>query len=322
MSIYLLWGQEDFNLEKKLAELKNKYVQPEFADLSSKNLNSPSFEELVEALCTPPFMLGSVLITINCEKYFSGGKKEIEFSDNELKQLDEILQTMNKDTHAVFVYKIPRDVNKKIDTRRKLYKTLAKYAQVEEFPQFRSYDKGLIQWIKQQAKLKEINCSEGCALILVEVCGANLRTLDSELEKLKLSIYPKKDITENAIKEICNPAEDVFKILDLYIANRRDMALNELKLINEKQHYLITLATLNTTVRNALNMKLLSEERLSAAEISQTVGIHEYRVKLQLEKLRNITTEQLIKFKKNLVNAEYQSRNGMPVELAIDIAFS
>ena len=211
-------------------------------------------------------------------------------------------------------------MTKKIDTRRKLYKTIAKYAEVIEYPQFRSYDKELVQWIKKQAKTKEINCNDACAKLLVEICGVNLRTLDGELEKLKLFIYPAKEINEAAIKEICNPIEDVFKIIDLYLENKRDCALNELKKINEKQHYLKTLAAINTTLRKTLNIKLLSKN-YSPAQISQQTGMHEYRIKLQLEKLSKVSAEQLITLKNNLTKAEYISRSGMDEELAIEMAF-
>ena len=320
MSIWLIWGQEDFNIENKLAELKKKYVVPEFASMSYKFFTNPSFDELAEILCTPPFMFGSLFIVINCENYFSGSKKEVAFSDKDLKKLDEIFANLNENTHVAFVYKIPRDVPKKIDTRRKLYKTIAKYAEVIEYPQFRSYDKELVQWIKKQAKTKDINCNDACAKLLVEVCGVNLRVLDGELEKLKLSIYPSKDINDSTIKEICNPVEDVFKIIDLYLENKRDCALNELKKLNEKQHYLITLASINTTVRKTLNLKLLSKN-YSAAQISQQTGMHEYRVKLQLEKLNKVSENQLITLKNKLTRAEYMSRSGLEAEMAIEMAF-
>ena len=49
---------------------------------------------------------------------------------------------------------------------------------------------------------------------------------------------------------------------------------------------------------------------MSIYEISKETGMHEYRVKLQLEKLQNISVEALVKLKQNLTKAETQTKTG------------
>ena len=322
MTIYLFWGQEEFNLEQKMSELKNKYVTPEFATMSYKVYDGPEFEELREALCTSPFMFGSVFIRIDISKYFGGGKKEIVFTDKELKYLEEILANINENTHVAFVYKIPANTTKKIDTRKKIYKIISKYAKVEEFPQYKSYDKELLIWIKKQAKTKDINLNEQSAKVLIDTIGASLRALDNELEKLKIFKHPKKEITIEDIKTICPQGEDVFKIIDFYTSGKKDLALDEIRKLGEKQHHLATLATLNTNIRNALNIKLLAE-KYSSLEISRQLGKHEYWIKLQLEKLRNVPTNNLLELKLKLTEAEYNIKSGKIAtpSLALELAF-
>ena len=62
---------------------------------------------------------------------------------------------------------------------------------------------------------------------------------------------------------------------------------------------------------------------MSPAEISRKTGMHEFLVKKQLEKVRNVPADKIIKIRKNLLEAEYRIKTGdmqfgdLPVELAI-----
>ena len=105
MGLYLLWGQEEFNINNRLSELKKKYVNPEFAAMSCKTADNPSFDELVELLSTQPFVFGALLIIVNCANYFNKSKKEINLTDNQLKKLEAIFANLNENIQVVFVWK-------------------------------------------------------------------------------------------------------------------------------------------------------------------------------------------------------------------------
>ncbi len=307
MTSYFFWGKEEFNIEAQVSELKKKFVNPEFQAMSYKIYNNPSVPALIEAISTQPFMFGSMLVLINCEKLFLSAKSEA--SDNELKSLSNALENLNENVHVVLSCKIPRDENKKVDTRKKLYKTISKCAKVVEFPEYKNYDKELPNWIKKQSKEKDINLSDSTIKALIDNVGVNLRNLDGELEKLKLFKHPKKEITPEDIKTVCTQTQDVFKLIDLYIEGKKDLAVDELRKLSERQHYLMTLATLNTNLRSSIAIKIDSKT-MSPFEISQKIKLHEYVVKLRLEKLRSISLDALINLKQNLTKAEKQIKTG------------
>ncbi len=321
MASYLFWGQEEFNIENRIKTLRKKLINPQFQAMSYKVFNNPAPETLIEVISTQPFMFGNMLILINCEKYFLNTKEKFDFTDRNLKQIEEILGNLSENVHIIFNCQIPRDENKKIDTRRKIYKTIVKSALVEEFPQYRTYDKELVNWIKKQCKNKDITLADNPIKTLIECVGANLRHLDGELEKLKLFKYPKKEISTNDIKSICTQTQDIFKLLDLYIENKKALALAEFKKLNEKQHSLAILSSLQTNLRSTIAIKIDSK-KMNTYEIGQKLKLHEYVVKLRLEKLRNIELKDLIKLKQDLTKAELQMKTGElnPPEMALELA--
>lgn len=48
----------------------------------------------------------------------------------------------------------------------------------------------------------------------------------------------------------------------------------------------------------------------NADEIAKIINMHPYRVKLEMQKLKNIPLKNLVKLKQNLTNAEYKIKSG------------
>lgn len=320
--LYFYYGQEDFNIEKELKMLKDKVVDKAFLATNYRVYDNPKYMELLEVLQTPSLMFGSVLAIINCEKYFYDAKGKVNFEDKELKQIESALVSMSEGLHVVFVCKTDRDSTKKIDTRRKLYKIITKYATSKEFAQFRSYDKELSNWILKQSKAKNLIIASDTVKFMIERVGTNLRILDNELEKLKLAIYPEKTIKKEHIKSICTATEDIFVLTDYILKSEKDNALLEFRKLCTTKHYLEILSALQTNFTKMAELKVDSIN-MSAMEIASKSHKSEFFVKKQIEKIKNVPMDRLIKIRKNLIEAEYRIKTGeisfyeLPVELAI-----
>ena len=178
--IYFLHGQEDYLIEQELQKLKTKIVDKTFLATNYRVVENPKYLELIDILRTPSLMFGNVFIVINCEKYFFDAKGKINFEDKELKEIEDIISTMPESLHIAFVCKIDRESTKKIDTRRKLYKILAKNAQMQEFPEFKSYQKELVAWVQKTAKSKDLILAGDVIQFLSERLGVNLRVIENE----------------------------------------------------------------------------------------------------------------------------------------------
>ena len=305
--IYFFYGDEEFNISNKIKELKSK-LDKNFIEMSYKEFDNPKFPDLIAIVTTQPMMFGKMLIVIDCIKYFSSKSEDGGFDDKQLKQLTQALDSSNENLDIVFSACVDPDGEKKIDKRKKIFKLLAKY-NAQEFAQIPSYKtQELENWIINQAKSKDLKLPPDAASLLLFQVGSNLRMLDSELEKLKV-FAGKNSVTKDMIKEICVNNEDLFAFIDYLTADNIAKALEEYQKLITIRHPLAILLTVHTMLHNKIQIKAKSL-KYSPDDIAKMLNMHPYRVKLEIQKLKNVSLKKLVQLKKNLTNAEYKIKSG------------
>jgi len=331
MSIYFFHGDEDYNIELEINKLKSKLLDKSFSTMNFKVAKNPNIAELISLLRTQPMMFGNLMVVVHCEKYFSASKASKEadggaddnenkgFSDKELNEISNALEDNIDSLCIVFVANVPRNQGKKIDTRKKIYKTITKYAQTQEFPTFPTYKvKDISNWINKESKKHDITLENDALLMLIEQLGNDLRGFALELEKLKLLAYPEKKVTKKMVKEICVSNEDLFGFADFLIKGEKGRALMEFQKLLDKKHPLEVLSALHTMLRKWITIKSKSKE-LSFSAISKLVGQHEFVVEKTLEKMKNTSLKDLVTLKQNLIEAEYRVKSGMAFNVVDEV---
>lgn len=303
--INFFYGDEEFNIEQEILKLKSK-LDKNFLDMSFKAYDNPKFADLVAILRTQPMMFGKMLIIIKANDYFNKA-----FEDKELKQIEEALEDNNDNLDIVFVAEYPRNEGKKPDSRKKFFKLLSKY-NVKEFPSIPTYKTAELEaWIKKRAK--DLNFSQDAINALISQVGNNLRELDGEIEKLKLFIYPNKNVSKELVQEYCISNEDLFAFSDFLMKGENDKALLEYRKLLEKKFVLEIVSALQTMIRKWITLKAKASE-YSAFDLSKMTGMHEYVVKLNLQKLKNTSLKDLVKLKQNLTGAEFKIKSGQALD--------
>ncbi len=315
MAVYFYYGEEDYNIDLAIDELKSK-LNPDFLAMSFQNLDNPEYTELINALRTTPMMFGDMLTIINAEDYFFSKKNY--FEDTELVDIEDALKN-NTDTHnVIFVVKIPRDEGKKLDSRRKLYKILSKF-NVKEFQPYKTYKvPEIVSWINQRAKQKGLKIEQPAAEMLVEQIGNNLRQFDAELDKLALIAYPEKNICTKMVEEISISNQDLFNITEMIMKNQKDKALLEFKKLTDKKHPLEILSAIQTMLRKWIIIKTKSAS-MSAFELSKITGQHEFVVKETIKKLKNTKITDLVALKQNLYNVECKIKSAEALDIVSEV---
>lgn len=316
MAVYFFYGEEDFNIEQEIEKLK-KGLDKNFLEMSFKTYDNPKFPDLISILRTQPMMFGKMIVVINCLDYFSK-----TFDDKEIKQIAEVLEENNDNLDIVFVAQLKRDEGKKLDSRKKFFKTLSKY-NAQEFAVIPTYKTAELEgWIIKQAKAKKLKMDTGAATAMISQIGNNLRQLDTELDKLQLMAYPQNVITPDMVKEICISNEDLFAFSDYLLEGKKDLALREYRKLLEKKYCMEIVSTLQTMLRRWIILKAKSSE-CTPMELSRLTGQHEYVVKLTLQKLKKTNLKDLVKLKQNITEAEFKIKSGQApnAEAEVENAF-
>lgn len=316
MAVYFFYGDEDFYIDIEIAKLK-KGLDKNFLEMSYKTYDNPRFPDLISILRSQPMMFGRMVVVINCLDYFSK-----TFDDKQIKEIENAIEDNNENLDIIFVAALPRDVGKKLDSRKKLFKILAKHnaKDCSSIPSYKTAE--LEDWVKKQARSKSLKINPDAVTALVMQVGNNLRQLDGELDKLQLMCYPDKIATKETVKDICISNEDLFAFSDFLMAGEKDKALMEYRKLLEKKYPLEILSILHTLLRRWIVIKAKSSE-LTPFELGKLTGQHEYVVKLSIQKLKKTNLKELVKLKQNLTQAEFKIKSGQSynVEDEVENAF-
>ena len=311
--IYFFYGDEEFNISNEIKNLKSK-LDKNFIEMSYKEFDNPKFPDLMVAISTQPMMFGKMLIVIDCINYFKSKKKNSDsdggFDDNQIKQIENALENINENLDIIFRAYAPYDPKKKnsIDKRKKIFKILSKYKS-QEFNQIPSYKVAELEgWIKNQAKKHDLKINPDAISLLLLQVGSNLRMLDSELEKLKVFVKNSAATCET-VKEICVSNEDLFAFIDSTVQGDKIKALEQYNKLISSRYPLSILATIQTSLRDKIFIKS-NGTKYSQDEIAKMTGMHPYRIKLELQKLKKVSLKDLVKLKENLTEAEYKIKTG------------
>lgn len=310
MSVYFFHGKEEYLLSKEIHKLQTELVDEAFKSMNYRIYFSPNFEELLEICATAPLMFGNILSVVHMEKYFfKSGNKKLELSDKQFKDFEFALQNMSDTNNIIFVCNVPREDDKKIDSRTKLFKMFAKMANMKEFAQYRDFDRELQSVIISMAKEKELMIDTKTVTHLIERLGVNLRLIESELTKLQIAVFPNKKITISDIDEYCSLTENVFELADLIVGEDKNAVMKQFSAVIEKNHPLQVIALLHTNLHKLIYLKTFEKEK-SVKTLSSELFIPEYPVKILLEKIKCKTLKELLNLKHYLCEAEIKIKTG------------
>lgn len=312
MAVYFFYGEEDFNIEQEINKFK-KELDKNFLEMSFKTYDNPKFPDLISILRSQPMMFGKMLIVINCLDYFSK-----TFEDKEMKEIESAIEGNSENLDIIFVAQLPRDEGKKLDSRKKFFKILSKQ-NAKEFPTIPIYKTAdLESWIIKTGKSKDLKFDKDSLTAIISQIGNNLRQIDKELDKLKLFAYPNNVITADMVKEICISNEDLFAFSDYLMINKKDKALLEYRKLLDTKYPLEILSVLQTMLRRWIILKAKGKTS-SPVELSRLTGMHEYVVKLTLQKLKNTNLKDLVHLKENITDAEYRIKAGLALDVEKEV---
>lgn len=310
MPIHFLWGDEDFLIERQINKLKKEILGNDINELNFRVVDNPNFSLFSELIRLNAMMFGDVVIQIKCQKYFLETKNKEKLDDKQVAELISGLNNVSDRVHLILVCPTPRGEKKKPDSRKKLYKEILKLTKPEEFPSYRSYEEyKLIPIIKKMADDIDLKIGQNESSLLIQTVGSSLRDISIQLEKLKLYAHPQNIVTSDMINKVVSVNSDIFGLVDLILAKNWTSAMNLINEILQKEHFLPSLAFLQTTITNLLKTKLYAGT-MSTFDLAVMLNQNEFVLKKNIEKLAKITIDELINLKINLTQAEFNLKTG------------
>jgi DNA polymerase III delta subunit len=352
MPIIILAGDEEFEISRRVAELKTKLLDASWATMNFTRLKNPALSDIVELSASLPFGFGNRMILIDqCELFTKKRTKGDAESaatktaakrpgkdkeSTDLEHFEEGLSSVSPNTYLIFA------CSANFDSSLKVSKSAAKHAQLESFPKEKyfpgSQSPKLETWCRKEAHRFGVTMDDDAIQYLLEACEANLRQVSSEINKAAVALLPKTHISKKVVEKLSPHHSHIFEFADRWLANKNAEALVSLEELLMQQSGMPILAALQTFLSKWIKIKLLSEsyneevhtvsgsnrKELPLGELSRRIAAElkliPFVVERDLRKLSKWTSKKLIAKRIELTRLEHLIKTGqMPEKHALEL---
>lgn len=305
--IYLLYGDEAY-LKKQYKDKLVKAMLPEgdavnYAYYEGKGINASEIIDLAE---TMPFFAERRLIVIENSGFLKNASPEIA----------DYMKNVPETTYFLFI-------ESEIDKRGKLYKAIKDRGRVVEMS--RQDEKTLILWLAGLVKREGRQIKESTIRYLVSKAGADMETLEKEMEKLFSYTLGETEITQEAVDAVCvtQITNKIFDMVEAVALKQQKKALHYYyDLLALKEPPMRILYLLSRQFKLLLEVKVLLAQGNDKAQIAKTAGLHPFVAGKYIQQCRSFARQELVDIMEESANTEELVKTGrlndvMSVELFI-----
>jgi len=307
MPIYLYWGENEFTLQKAVASLRDRVLDPQWVSFNYTQIPADQPDAIIQGLnqaLTPPFGAGNRLVWLMQTTLCQNCPEDL---------LTELNRTLSVIPETCVLLLTSRT---KPDGRLKSTQLLQKYAQIREFsliPPWKTEQ--IVQQVQQAAQEVGVKLTRKSVELVAESVGNNTRQLYSELEKLRLYAgIADKPLDVEAVAELVQA--NTQNSLQLAAAIRAGDTAKAIGLVAQllahNEPSLRIVATLIGQFRTWLWVKLLMEagER-SERTIAQAAEIgNPKRVYFLQQEVKSLSVQQLVSTLPLLLELEVSLKQG------------
>ncbi|MDF2670391.1 MAG: holA, partial [Paenibacillus sp.] len=303
--LYVCYGAERYLLQEFIHFMLDKLIDPSERDfgISRYDLGETSLSLVLEDVQTPPFMAEKKIVIAKNASFLTGAKDTSKVEHNTDQLLDYLKAPVD---FTILLLLVDGD---KLDERKKLVKALKECSIA--FPALTA--EALLQWVKRQAGRASFSFAEGAADQFILYGGANLQTLSAEIEKLSLYVGKDGIVTGDIIEHLVTPSteQNVFILIEDIVRLRLKRAFTILQeLIKQKEEPVKLMLLIARQFRIILQVKELSRQGYSQAQLASQLGLHPYAVKIAAEQGANFKDEQLARIMSELADLDYKMKSG------------
>ncbi|RDY61455.1 DNA polymerase III subunit delta [Flagellimonas nanhaiensis] len=294
--IYFLMGEEPYYIDKISGYIADHVLTEDEKGFNQMVLygKETSVDEVVSNAKRFPMMANHQVVIV----------KEAQHLSRSIEALTVYAENPQTTTVLVICYKY-----KKLDKRKKLYKTIQKNGEL--FESKKLYENQVADWIRRILASKKYKISPKACMLLVEFLGTDLSKINNELEKLAIVVHNTTEITPELIEEHIGISKD-FNNFELKKAIGEKDVHKASRIIdyfaqNPKENpFVVTITLLNTFFTQLLQYHGLNDH--SPGNVSKVLGVNPYFVKEFTTAARNYPMKKVSGIISNLRHLDLKSK--------------
>lgn len=299
--ICLIYGEERFLMEQKLASLKKEYnCNDENMNISVFRGDEDRMKDVYEDLITPPFFTDNKMVILKNPVFLT--TKKVKKDDEQLKYFEKCL-TDNQETIFIIYYN-----GDDFDKRKKVVKQLLASAEVFKYDKVNHYR--LSDSTRKAVKRRDATIDDDALELLLKRVDDSLEKVANEVEKLCLY---NKHITYDIVDTLVSKPldENVFDLTSAILQKDRQkmfMIYHDLMILNEEPVKLIVLIA--NQMRLIYQVKLLDRKGYNDKEIGKILSINPYRLKYLRQEGQDYDLNELLECIDRLSKLDVEIKTG------------
>tara|TARA_Y100000996_G_scaffold413970_1_gene403584 strand:+ start:588 stop:1559 length:972 start_codon:yes stop_codon:yes gene_type:complete len=316
LMISVFYGKNDFSIDAEISKIRLTVTPEEVREVNSLSLmeNTVTKSEFLSAVLTVPFMANKRVVIVSNLISKLNSKKVLD--DSEWSDIVEQLKLVPDSTDLVF-----REYD--FDKRNYLFKKISNLCDIRHFPLLRPNE--LKQWVTDKVNNMGMTIDLKAVNLIVDFIGSDLRTIDSELNKL--SLYSDEGlITESDVQVMVAYVKDqsIFRLVDLALEGRNSEALKITQiLLNYGSSPNMIVRMMQRQLRLLLIASDLRKRNIKTSEFSQRLSLSGYPLQKTLEMERRFAFSKLLEIYNLILNSDIRVRSGLMTDVnSLDLLIS
>lgn len=291
---YLLMGNEPYFISQISTLLENTVVDDNSKsfDLSIFYGKETTIEQVLETAKRFPMISNKQLVIV----------RQAQYMDGNLDLLIPYLNNPQLNTILVICYN-----NKRLDKRKKIYKLISEIGVIVDTKPL--YDNQTFDWIKTKSRGLNISINQKAILVLISFLGNNIGMINTELEKLRISVDLNTEITPELIEKHIGYSKD-YNVFELQNSLGKRNLQHSYRIIkymssNKNKHPLVLTITL---LFNFFQKILMYQGLKNKANAVKILGVSSYFIKDYESISKNFSMKQVAKIISYIKDSDFKSK--------------
>ncbi len=282
---YLFYGEEDYMKSFAIKTAVDAICpDPSFAFFNEIRLDSLTYspEALLDALMPLPMMAERKLVLVTGLDFGAMRQSEIDNLVSVLSQLEDY----DYNTLIISTASDRFDAGRSPKSPSALLKRLGEYLVPVNFE--KNTPARLTAWVGKHFEHNGVKASPAVCSAVIDYCGRDMFNLSSETDKLSFYVrnQGRDQVSLEDVKYVSTPAAEynAFAFTNAIAARKKDEALEILSDMKMRRvEPVVVMGEISKTVCDMASVATLKADGLTVKEVSEVLGIHEYRVSLMFQ---------------------------------------
>lgn len=319
---YILYGLDDYSLSQYIDKVKGGLGDPEMLKVNTSRLDGKKLteKELKNNCYAMPFLSSYRIVMVEGllgQFEYKRGKQQpvntgIVKAGKKLKEwqnLAGIIREMPQSTVLIMVDAEIKAKNPMLKKLEPLLEELKSLAEVRVFSSLKGRD--LRAWVKRRASEESADISDKAVMLLIELIGSNLWSMNNEI--LKLALYVQgRTINEKDVADLADYSREtnIFLLVDAIVEGKSNVAqrmLYHMYQSGSSPSYILSM--INRQFR-LIAQALELDSGLSGWQIQTKLGVSGYPLEKTLKQAKSYNIKRVSSAYAELIRTDIAIKSG------------